>query len=132
MQNTGPPTMWLARPDYYAAPKKVKHKINLGESAAPPGYASTFVGWKVEDVAAWLRQKPVEVELNEHFFAILDKGVDDGTVVVCRIGGHELHDPDDLGFVRMDVLTGLGSLSGGPPYWFDEVKGLQGQAEIKY
>lgn len=83
-------------------------------------------------MAEWLKHKPEDVDLNGHFFAILDKTAKDGDIVVCRIGGKDLQDPDDLDYIRFDVSTGAATMRGGPPAWWEQAKENRGQAEIKY
>lgn len=124
--------LWLAT-DYDDAPKKDHNTIHeRTEFPIDKGYKSPFAGKKVEDVVEWLKQKPEDVDLNEHFFAILDKTAEGGEIVVCRIGGKDLKDPDDLDYIRFDVSTGVATMRGGPPAWWEEAKENRGKAEIKY
>lgn len=108
----------------------------IGEGNRPPtrkDYESPLVGKKVEDAAAWLRDKPRDVDLNEHFFGVWDRGAaEKGEIVVCRIGGKELDGPTQLDCVRMDMLTGASSMRGGGLYWFDEALENRDRACMRY
>jgi hypothetical protein len=74
----------------------------------PSSYKSPFVGKKAEDVATWLWNKPEEVELDIHFFAILDKIAEEGNVIICRQGGSHLEDMSVLEFLRLRRVCGCG------------------------
>lgn len=78
----------------------------VADGTKPPvssSFKSPFAGMKVEEVATWLNNKPKGVELDIHFFAILDKTAKRGDVVICRQGGAELKNMDTLEILRLDA-----------------------------
>lgn len=122
---------WLTSEKYADAPKK---RLNQGgqDGTIPPiqeSFKSGFVGKKVEDVAKWLQEKPDDVDLDSHHFAILDRRTEnDGTIVICRIGNKDL-EGDELDYTRLEA--NLASLHlGGMEYGTWEE--LSATTEIEY
>ena len=106
----------------------------MHEGDGPPikkDYQS-FVGKKVEDVAEWMRNIPQEVDLDRRYFVILDKTVENGDVVVCRLDGKFGDDPGDLDYMRFDAATAVSCLRGAPVSWWETAKETHPSTEIKY
>lgn len=96
---------WLPHStDFSDAPKKKPPGHEAPDGTKPPvsAYKSPFIGKKAEEVAGWLRAKPDDVDIDMHFFAILDRTAKDGFVVMGRQGGYRLEDLNNLEFIRTD------------------------------
>lgn len=65
-------------------------------------FRSPFLGWTVQNVADWLRNKPETVDLDPRHLAILDRKAKDRTIVVCKIGDKAL-EGDRLDYLRRDA-----------------------------
>ncbi len=90
-----------------------------------PSFKSPFVGQNVKDVTQWLKNKPKSVDLDSHFFGLLDKQAEkSGKVVLCRIGDRVLKG-DELSCVLYDGETSTLEL-GGMEYgrWEELLEGL--------
>lgn len=81
----------------------------------------------------WLECKPDDIDLNERYFAVLDKGARDDppTIVICRIG--DLHTEQfELILMRKPVIEAIDQLIGAAPVTWREYARQGGKAEIKY
>lgn len=120
---------WLASQSYESAPKKIRNQ-GQEDTRTPidPSFRSAFISKKAEDVAEWLKDKPNDVDLDEHHFAILDRGAEeDETVVVCRIGDAHFKG-DKLDWIRFPAKT-----SGGMDYGnWEDFRGEGPPSKIKY
>jgi hypothetical protein len=140
----GSDIFWLAdTTDYDKAPqKRVDGFIADGTSAPIHSlYTSPLVGWKIEDVADWMRKKPSNVSLDAHHFAILDVTArDEKRIVMCRIGGEHLKDMSDLDWMRDEAEEAAKFLYAMTAYNWEEKRdgnpglenGLGGKPDIKY
>ncbi|KAI9872753.1 MAG: hypothetical protein M1830_001231 [Pleopsidium flavum] len=61
-----------------------------GTEAPVDSFKSPFVGEKVEDVGEFLRKAPDAVDLDRHFFAVLDDTEQKGSITLRRIGDRQL------------------------------------------
>lgn len=71
-----------------AAPQRKPDATGQQDTKAPidPSFASPFVGQGLADVALWLTNKPKRVDLDDRFFAVLDKQAKNGKSALCRLG----------------------------------------------
>ncbi|KAL9601224.1 MAG: hypothetical protein Q9179_002935 [Wetmoreana sp. 5 TL-2023] len=84
---------YLAVYDYALAPQKKYDPLGQEGTIVPvdPYFKSPFIGQNQFRVAQWLENKPKSVDLDSHFFGILDKQAEkSGKVVLCRIGDAHL------------------------------------------
>ncbi|KAI4201162.1 MAG: hypothetical protein LQ350_003477 [Teloschistes chrysophthalmus] len=84
---------YLAVSDYAPAPKRIPDKTPEQGTEEPidASFKSPFIGQNEFDVARWLKGKPNGVNLDSHFFGLLDKQAEkSGKVVLCRIGDSHL------------------------------------------
>ncbi|KAL8639898.1 MAG: hypothetical protein Q9228_003124 [Teloschistes exilis] len=84
---------YLAVSDYARAPKRTDEPSSEAGTNAPidASFESPFIGQNEFDVARWLNGKPKGVNLDSHFFGLLDKQAEkSGKVVLCRIGDSHL------------------------------------------
>lgn len=87
------------------------------------------MGKKVEEVAKWLQEKPDDVDLDSHHFAILDRRTEkDGTIVICRIGNKDL-EGDQLDYTRLEANSASLHLDGMEYGTWEE---LSATTEIEY
>ncbi|EME83906.1 uncharacterized protein MYCFIDRAFT_214540 [Pseudocercospora fijiensis CIRAD86] len=82
--------LWLvSSSDYSDTPQKVPKKVNTGtDPPIPSTFQSPFINHKLSDLVQWLRSKPKNVDLDEHYFVILDakaEGPGEESVVVCSV-----------------------------------------------
>jgi hypothetical protein len=92
------------------------------EVPLPPSFKPALVGETVTDVAAWLKNKPVEVDLDGKFFGVLDKkaasekdefGNEKGNkIVLCRIGGRDGQDDNIVQCVLVSAEESTLTLGG--------------------
>ncbi|KAI9874295.1 MAG: hypothetical protein M1830_009907 [Pleopsidium flavum] len=82
---------WIATKSYDDAPQKRADGSPADGTEAPvESFKSTFVGGKVEDVGEFLRKAPDAVDLDRHFFAVLDDDTEQkGSITLCRIGDRQ-------------------------------------------
>jgi len=125
---------WVAQESYDDVPRK---EIGIAhEGHSPPLTKSKefpFVGKTVEDAAAWLRNKPDVVELDAHYFAVLDKTAEtDGAMVICRIGGPELKDSEQLDCVRQEAGMASLFIRSIDAFKWDQYEELHGTVEVEY
>lgn len=82
---------WLATKNYDDAPQKnPDHGSDGTEAPIDESFTSPFVGQSVDAAAEFLRNAPDTVDVERHFFAVLDDRTEkDGSVVMCRIGDME-------------------------------------------
>ena len=97
-------------------------------------FKSPWIGQKLDALVQWLQAKPEDTDLNDHHFAVLDKGAKDDppTVVICRIGDLDLKG-DKVFLIRKGSVTAVDWLVGAPSDAWDELT-RQGKknAEIEY
>lgn len=82
----------------------------------------------------WLKAKPEDADVNDHYFAVLDEGARDDppTMVVCRIGDLDLKG-DKLFLLRFDRVRAVEHLVGAPSDAWDELTRYgERNAEIQY
>ncbi|KAF2691858.1 hypothetical protein K458DRAFT_286104 [Lentithecium fluviatile CBS 122367] len=127
---------WLPSSDDYSdAPKKGPVGGEAVEGAKPPvpsSYKSPFTGNSAEDVAGWVRYKPKDVELDIHFFAVLDRSAERGKVVICSQGGDELRDMDVLEFLRLDAEVAAAEVCTAQPGTWEGVIASRGGVRVEY
>ncbi|KAF2794778.1 hypothetical protein K505DRAFT_336642 [Melanomma pulvis-pyrius CBS 109.77] len=126
--------LWLplSEDDYSDAPKKVSGVATEGTKPPVSSYKSPFIGKKGEEVAAWLKNKPKEADVDIHFFAILDKSAEKGSMVMGRQGGLDLKDMDSLEFMRLDAEFATSVLFAMQYGSWEEMKTSTGLTEIEY
>ena len=125
---------WLASPSYESAPKKLPKHQGQEATKAPidSSFESAFIGKKVEDVANWLKNKADNIDLDDHHFAILDRGAKgEETVVVCRIGDKNLKG-DNLDWIRFPASRASLHLAGMEFGEWEDFRGDGRPADIKY
>ncbi|KAF1988476.1 hypothetical protein K402DRAFT_391707 [Aulographum hederae CBS 113979] len=121
---TGVTWLELLSTSSYADTIKRDPKKSHPGSTAPvdESFKSPFVGKKVEDVAEWIMKKPDDVDVDSHFFAIVDRRAEkDTTLVVCRIGDKYLKGEElsAMRFSAHDASLHLGGMEFG--LWEDFV-----------
>jgi hypothetical protein len=84
------------------------------------------------NVATWLKNKPTEAEVDNNFFAIIDKSVEQNLLVIGRQGGLHLKDMDDLEYLRLDIEYATASLFAAEYGTWEEIKAAKGVAKIEY
>lgn len=82
--------LYLATDSYDAAPKK-RSDNHLNEGTAAPVQSfplpSPFANKTIEGAAEWLKAAPEHVDLDRHFFALLDTHSEvNDTITIARIG----------------------------------------------
>ena len=82
--------LYLATDSYDVAPKKrTDNRINEGTTAPVRTFplTSPFAGNSIEEAAEWLKAAPEDVDLDRHFFAVLDAHSEtNDTITIARIG----------------------------------------------
>jgi hypothetical protein len=119
--------------DYSDAPKSVPGK-SIAEGTKPPvsSYKSPFIGKTGKELAEWLKSKPEDAaDINVHFFAILDKSVEKGKMVIGRQGGYDLKDMDNLEFIRLDTFDATATIFTAQAGKWEDTKATKGLAEIE-
>jgi hypothetical protein len=111
----------------------LKKQYNHNEGTRPPipkSFQSPWVGKPMNELVEWLNTKPDDTDLNDCYFAILDKGARDDppTVVVCWIDT-EHH---KLFLERQGVGDAASHLIGAPKDSWTEFARYGGTAEIRY
>ncbi|KAF7186720.1 hypothetical protein HII31_11952 [Pseudocercospora fuligena] len=107
--------LWLlSGSDYSDAPQKGHRKVNTGTD--PPisdSFKSPFTGRKLSDLVQWLQAKPENVDLDDHYFAILDRKAEapSESVVLCKIGDIDLQG-DTVTCFRVEATSASSFLSG--------------------
>ena len=104
---------YLATENYASAPQKKSRGGGQEGTEAPidKSFRSPFIGHKVADVAEWLTKKPNSVDLEDKFFAVLDKKAEKGMVALCRIGNRE-GEGDEVSCVLMKAEESSLTLAG--------------------
>lgn len=123
----------LAPEKYEDAPQRKDQHFEGQKPPVPSDYKSPFLGKTVEDVAKWMRKKPESVNFDDHHFVLLDKRAEkDGTVIVCRIGGMLLDEPEDLDYMRKSAFEASAMLQGMNYAHWEEREREPGKPEIEY
>lgn len=125
---------WLACDRYDDLPEK-QHGAGKGtKTPIPKDFKSPWVGRGLDELVKWLQTKPESADINERFFAVLDKGARDDppTIVICRIG--DLDRKGDKVFkFRYEPLEGAEYMVGAPPdFWDENERNGVHIAEIEY
>lgn len=128
--------LWLADSDssnYSSAPRKrTDNRVNEGTYGPLSSFVSPFANKSVPEVAEWLKDAPEDVDLDRRFFAVLDdQSVEDGTVLLCRIGDGETEGEKDK--VQWYPVRTAGEFFGYiPSRSFDEdLRGYQGKQRLE-
>lgn len=127
---------WVATKDYSNAPKKRPRFTSEGTTSLTSSWTSPWTGSKPEELAAWIKNKPPNVDLDANHFGILDKNCEDGkSVLLCKIGDLKLRG-EALSFLRRDPPFASTTLVGLEPAEWEEnyegVKGARYSVEIDY
>ncbi|KAI4254908.1 MAG: hypothetical protein LQ352_002836 [Teloschistes flavicans] len=120
---------YLAVSDYARAPHRNPDVTPEQGTEAPidASFTSPFIGQNEFAVAQWLEGKPKGVNLDSHFFGLLDKQAEkSGKVVLCRIGDAHLKG-HDVTCLLWDAETATLTLGGAEYGDWDDILDAKGK-----